>query len=122
MNLDEIRAMNPNEARKLGIDTLLEAIFEDVRIDASLPIERDEHGNAIRHAQRTKDAYGKVIEEKVIRWTYYGDGSTGEVNEIIIEDAKEQVTVKHTLDGKQPMLTKVLIAVPIKPELKPIER
>ena len=111
MNLDEIRAMNPNEARKLGIDTLLEAIFEDVRIDASLPIERDEHGNAIRHVQRTKDAYGKIIEEKIIRWTYY-DAKEGTVNEIITEAAKEQATVKHTLDGKQPTLRKVAIAEP----------
>jgi len=109
--LDEIRAMNPNEARKLGIDTLLEAIFEDVRIDASLPIERDEHGNAIRHVQRTKDAYGKIIEEKIIRWTYY-DAKEGTVNEIITEAAKEQATVKHTLDGKQPTLRKVAIAEP----------
>ena len=102
----------PDELRKMGIDAIIEAVLEDVRIDASLPIERDEHGNAIRHVQRTKDAYGKVIEERTIRWTYY---EPGVVNEIIIEDGKEQAIVKHTLDGKQPMLRKIAIVKPIEP-------
>ena len=102
---------NPVELRKMDKEDIIAAILEDVRIDASLPIERDEHGNAIRHVQRTKDAYGKIIEEKIIRWTYY-DAKEGTVNEIITEAAKEQATVKHTLDGKQPTLRKVAIAEP----------
>ena len=105
MNLTEL---TPTELRTMIKDEpeeLIAIIVEDQRIDASLPIERDEHGNAIRQLRRTKDAYGKIIEEKVIRWTYYGDDSTGEVNEIITESAKEIATVKHTLDGKQPTLT-----------------
>jgi len=111
----------PDELRAMGIDAIIEAILEDVRIDASLPIERDKYGNAIRQLQRTKDAYGKVIQEKVIRWTYY-DAAEGTVNEIITEDAKERATVKHTLDGEGPTLRKVAIAVPIKPEPILIER
>ena len=101
------------ELDKLTKAELIAAIVEDQRIDASLPIERDKYGNAIRQLQRTKDAYGKVVEEKVIRWTYY-DTKAGIINEIITEDAKEIATVKHTLDGKQPTLRKVAIIKPIR--------
>ena len=109
----DLTQLTPIELDKLTKAELIAAIVEDRRIDASLPIERDKYGNAIRYLQRTKDAYGKVIEERTIRWTYYGDGSTGEINEIITEDAKEIATVKHTLDGEQPTLTKVAIVKPI---------
>ena len=113
----DLTQLTPAELDKLTKAELIAAIVEDQRIDASLPIERDKYQNPIRQLQRTKDAYGKVIEERVIRWTYYGDGSTGEVNEIITEDAKEQAIVKHTLDGEQPTLKRVPIIEPI-----PIER
>jgi len=109
------------ELNKMTKAAIIDALVEDQRIDASLPIERDKYGNAIRQLQRTKDAYGKVIQEKVIRWTYY-DAAEGTVNEIITEDAKERATVKHTLDGEGPTLRKVAIAVPIKPEPILIER
>ena len=116
----DLTQLTPAELDKLTKAELIAAIVEDVRIDANLPIERDKYQNPIRRVQRTEDAYGKVLEEKVITWTYYGDSSTGEVNEIITEDAKEIATVKHTLDGEQPTLTRALIAVPIEPI--PIER
>ena len=115
----DLTQLTPTELDKLTKAGLIAAIVEGQRIDTSLPIERDKYGNAIRQLQRTKDAYGKVIEEKVIRWTYYGDGSTGEVNEIITEDAKERVTVKHTLDGAQPTLVRRVIAEPIPLEAEP---
>ena len=120
MNLVDLPFLTPAELRAMGIDAIIDALAEDQRIDASLPIERDKYQNPIKHVQRTKDAYGKVVEERTIRWTYYGDGSTGEVNEIITEDAKEIATVKHALDGEQPTLTKVAIVKPIEPI--PIER
>ena len=113
----DLTQLTPQELDKLTKAELIAAIVEDQRIDASLPIERDEHRDPVRHVQRTKDAYGKVIEERTIRWTYY-DAEEGTVNEIITEAAKEQATVKHTLDGEQPTLKRVLIAKPI--ELEPI--
>ena len=103
------------ELNKLTKAELIAAILEDVRIDASLPIKRDEYGNATRQLQKTKDAYGKVIEEKVITWTYY-DAKEGIVDEITVEDDKEQVVVKHYTDGKQP----IAIKKPIEPI--PLER
>ena len=117
----DLTQLTPAELDKLTKAELITAIVEDQRVDASLPIKRDEYGNAIRRLQRTEDAYGKVLEEKVIRWTYY-DAKEGTVNEIITEDAKERAKVKHTLDGKQPTLRKVAIVKPIELELIPIER
>ena len=110
----DLTQLTPIELDKLTKAELIAAIVEDQRIDASLPIERDEYGNAIRQLQRTEDAYGKVVEERTIRWTYY-DAEEGTVNEIITEDAKEIATVKHTLDGEQPTLKRALIAKPIEP-------
>ncbi len=106
--------LTPAELQKLTQAELIAIILDDQRIDASLPIERDKYGNSIRQLQRTKDAYGKVVEERVIRWTYY-DAEEGIVDEIIVEDDKEQLVVKHHIDGRQPTAVKRLIA-----ELTPI--
>ena len=103
--MTDLTQLTPAELDKLTKAELIAVIVEDQRIDASLPIERDEYGNAIRQLQRTKDAYGKVIEEKVITWTYY-DAKEGTVDEIIIEDDKEQMVVKHYTDGRQPIMIK----------------
>ena len=104
----DLTTLSPAQLNKLTKAELIAAIVEDQRIDASLPIERDEYGNAIRQLQRTKDAYGKVIEEKVIRWTYY-DAKEGTVDEITVEDDTERLVVKHFTDGRQPIASKKLI-------------
>ena len=108
--MTDLTQLTPAELNKLTKDQLIAAIVEDQRIDASSPIERDEYGNAIRQLQRAKDAYGKVIEERVIRWTYY-DAEEGTVDEITVEDDKERLVVKHYTDGRQPIMLKK----PIKP-------
>ena len=112
----DLTRLTPAELDKLTKDQLITAIVEDQRIDASLPIERDEYGNAIRQLQRMKDAYGQVIEEKVIRWTYY-DAKEGTVDEITVEDDTERLIVKHFTDGRQPIAIKKPIPIPIPREL-----
>ena len=108
MTAEDLTTLSPAQLNKFTKAELIAAIVEEQWIDASLPIERDEYGNAIRQLQRTKDAYGEIVEEKIIRWTYY-DAKEGTVDEITVEDDKERLVVKHFTDGRQPVGSKSLI-------------
>ena len=112
----DLTQLTPAELDKLTKAELIAAILEDLTY-SDVNLAKDKFGNNVELTETMKDAYGVVVGGKTVRWTYYGDGSTGEVNEIITEDGKEIATVKHTLDGKQPTLKRVLIAEPILREL-----
>jgi len=115
MNLTDIQAMNPNDARKLPQEELVKAIYEG-QTYSDVNLVKDEFGNNAELTETVRDAYGNVLSTKVVKWTYYS-AKEGTVNEIITEDGKERAEVKHTLDGRQPTLKRVAITQPI-----PIER
>jgi len=108
MDLIDIQAMNPNDARKLSVETFVGAIFEG-QTYSDVNLVKDEHGNNVELTETVRDAHGKVASSRIVTWTYY-DAEKGIVNEIITEDGKERAIVKHTLDGKSPKLKKMLIA------------
>ena len=126
MNLDEIRAMNPNEARKLPVEELIRAIYEGETYPVT-NLVKDKFGNNI---EQTNEAYakldGNLISRHMVTWTYH-DAKVGNVKDITTEEFYEEGSPKSVLvtrqdeAGKeQPVVVKRQAFA--KPIAKPIER
>jgi len=108
MNLDEIRAMNPNEARKLPIEELVKAIYEG-QTYSDVNLVKDKYGNNVGLTEVTRDSLtGNLVSNKVVTWDYYDD-EKGIVKDIAIQVGNRKQVITHTLDGKQPMMREFIV-------------
>lgn len=106
----DLTQLTPAELDKLTKDQLIAGILEG-QTYSDVNLVKDKDGNNVELTEVTRDAYGKVLATKAVKWSYY-DAGAGTVNEITVDEGKERLIVKHTLDGKQPTATKQLITEP----------
>jgi hypothetical protein len=98
MNLDEIRAMNPNEVRKLSVEELLKAVYEGQTYQVWTAREQDEHGNWLRQAWNVHNAYdGNLVSLHEVTWTYW---KPGVVKDIEVQVGNQVRTISHDEAGR----------------------
>ena len=112
----DLTELTPTELDKLTKDQLIAHILEG-QTYSDVNLAKDKDGNNVELTEVVKDAWGKEVSSKTVRWTYY---PSGEVDEITVTDDKERLVVKHYTDGEQPTVTKKLIK-PVEPDPIPLE-
>ena len=114
----DLTQLTPTELRKMDKEAIIQAILEG-QTHTQSSIERDGDGNQLRQEDLTYDAYtGGLVGQRVVTWTYYPNGV---VDTIVVNDGKEELTIKHAKEGKVLSATRDIVVGP-KPIEEPIGR
>lgn len=110
MDLDEIRAMNPNEARKLPVEELVKAIYEGETYTANEYLYLDEYGNRREQGWEVRNSYdGNLVSTHKVTWTYH-DAEKGVVKDIDVQEGNRVQRISHSADAKvQPTATRLTV-------------